>query len=197
VDTNWPDRYNYAARQSVTAPFAQQIANGHFAYQMIDNWYFAQGSDKLNPAGMAKLDAIARTTPAPDPKLFVQEARDIGLTPENADRIKTLRDDLTARRAAAIQRYMATQPGTPVAYEIMVTDAPTQGLPIPFILNAYRGQVTGYKGGIGGGQGQLVGGTGPGLQQFNPQGGGGAGGTGAGGPGGGAYPGAGGGPAGY
>jgi hypothetical protein len=179
----------------VTAPFAQQIANGHFALQTVDNWYFEAGTDKLNPAGMAKLDSLARTTPAPDPKIFVQDARDVLVTPENADRIKTLRDDLTARRAVAIQKYLATQPGSPVAYEIMVTDAPTQGIPAQFALNAYRGQAQGYKGGLQGGIGntQSISGGGS-LQQTAPAAGpGGPGGA----PGGGSFGGAGAGPAGY
>src|SRR5262245_51700396 len=71
VDPSWPDRYAYAARQAVIAPFAQQVANGHFTNQTIWNWYFEPGTDKLNTAGMEKLDSIARTTPNPDTKLFV------------------------------------------------------------------------------------------------------------------------------
>ena len=50
VDVSWPDRYNYAARQSVVAPFAQQAATGHFLNQTIWNFYFEPGSDKLTPA---------------------------------------------------------------------------------------------------------------------------------------------------
>ena len=48
VDVGWPDRYNYAARQSVVAPFAQQAATGHFLNQTIWNFYFEPGSDRLN-----------------------------------------------------------------------------------------------------------------------------------------------------
>ncbi len=153
VDTNWPDRYNYAARQAVMGPFAQQAATGHFINQTLWNWYFEPGSEKLNPAGMEKLDSIARSTPAPDTKLQIQEARDIAVTPDNADKVGALRADLTARRAAAVQRYMATQPGTPLSYEIAVVDMPTPGIYAPFANTAFRGQAMGYKGGISSGLG--------------------------------------------
>src|SRR5262245_38078538 len=60
IDTSWPDRYNFAARQATIAPFAQQAANGHFLHQTIWNWYFDPGTDKLNTAGLEKLNSIAR-----------------------------------------------------------------------------------------------------------------------------------------
>jgi hypothetical protein len=151
VDTTWPENYSFAARQAVIAPFAQQVANGHFIEQTIWNWYFEPGTEKLNGAGMEKLDSLAHSTPAPDPKIYIQAARDILVTAENADKVGTLRDDLTARRAVAVQRYLATQPGATVAYELAVTDAPTPGINASFAASAYRGQAQGYKGGIGGG----------------------------------------------
>lgn len=164
-DVAWPERYNFAARQAVLAPFAQQAANGHFAEQTVWNWYFEPGSDKLNSAGMEKLDTLARSTPAPDPKLFLQAARDVGVTADNMDKVGAMRDDLTAKRAAAVMRYMATQPGTPVAYSIDVYDAPTPGIYSVFSGNAWRGQRTGYVGGISGGAGSsaVLGGTGGGI----------------------------------
>ena len=172
IDPSWPDRYNYAARQAVIAPFAQQVANGHFTNQTIWNWYFEPGTDKLNGAGMEKLDSIARTTPNPDTKLFLQAARDLGVTPENTDRIVALRDDLTAKRAAAIQRYMATQPGPTVLYEVSVVDMPTPGIYAPFATQAFRGQTRGYQGGVSGGAGGNTLGIsgGAGLQQVAPAG---------------------------
>ena len=172
IDPSWPDRYNYAARQAVIAPFAQQVANGHFTNQTIWNWYFEPGTDKLNGAGMEKLDSIARTTPNPDTKLFLQAARDLGVTPENTDKIVALRDDLTAKRAAAIQRYMATQPGPTALYEVSVVDMPTPGIYAPFATSAFRGQTRGYQGGISGATGgntTAVSG-GAGLQQTAPAG---------------------------
>ena len=159
------------------------MANGHFQYQVLWNWYFDPGTDKLNGAGMEKLDSIARTTPGPDPKLYVQAARDVAVTTENAPKVAVLRDDLTARRAAAIQRYMATQPGTPVAYEIAMVDMPTAGIYAPFATNSFRGKLRGYagsvKGAVGTGSGSNIQGGGNITQTVT--GGGGAAGAGGGG----------------
>ncbi|HJZ60209.1 MAG TPA: hypothetical protein VKE74_35025 [Gemmataceae bacterium] len=155
VDPCYPERYNAVARQEVVAPFAGQVNNGHFLHQTMWNWYFEPGTDKLNTAGLAKLDSLARERPSPDPKIYLQTARDLAATAENADKIAAMREDLTARRAAAIQKYLATQPtiGNPVAYEIFVHDAPTSGMPAEFAASAYRGQITGYRGGLAAGGG--------------------------------------------
>jgi hypothetical protein len=177
-DPAYPDRYAFAARQAVIAPFAQQVTNGHFTNQVLWNWYFEAGTDKLNGAGMEKLDSIARTTPNPDTKLFLQAARDIAVTPENAEKVVAQRDELTAKRAASVHKYMATQPGPGVKYDLSVVDMPTAGMPAPFATNAFRGQLRGYVGGISGGaggSGAISGGTS--LQQTAPSGSGATGGT--------------------
>jgi hypothetical protein len=165
VDTCWPERYNFAARQAVIGPFAQQAANGHFANQTLWNWHFEPGTDTLNSAGMEKLDSLARSTPAPDSRIYLQAARDIGVTPENMDKVAAMRDELTAKRAAAVMRYMATQPGNPVAYSIQVHDAPVPGIHSNFASTAWRGQLLGYVGGLqgGGGVAAVGGGGGVGL----------------------------------
>lgn len=159
-DVSWPDRYNYAARESVVAPFSQQAATGHFIDQTLWNWYFEPGSDKLTPGGIDKLDALCRETPASDPRLYIQTARDLGVTPDNSDKLASSRDELNARRAAAIKKYMSTQPGAPVAYEVYVHDAPVPGIYAPFATTAFNGQRGGYKGGIN--PGASGGGTGGG-----------------------------------
>ena len=149
-DTTWPDRYNYAARQAVMANFSQQVTNGQFLDQTLWNWYFELGSDRLNGAGMAKLDSLAQRAPTPDPRIYLQVARDVAATQDNYDKVIAQRDDLTAKRAVAVQKYLATQPGTPVAYEIAVHDSPVPGIYAPFTLSSFRGQTRGYVGGIGG-----------------------------------------------
>src|SRR5262245_26978484 len=88
-DHQWPDRYNYAARQSVVGPFAQQVANGHFLHQSLWNFYFEPGSDKLTPGGMEKLDSLARTTPSPDTRIYIQNAHDVAVTPENMATVRS------------------------------------------------------------------------------------------------------------
>src|SRR5436305_105569 len=62
-DPCYPERYNHMARAEVLAPFAQQVYNGHVLNQTIYNWYFEAGTDKLTPAGIEKLNSIARTRP--------------------------------------------------------------------------------------------------------------------------------------
>jgi hypothetical protein len=153
VDVAWPDRYNYAARQAVVAPFAQQVATGHFLHQSIWNFYFEPGTDKLTPGGIDKLDALARTTPAPDTRIYIQTAHDIAVTPENIDKVVALRNDLNGKRAAAIKKHMATQFGPAAEYEVYVHDAPVPGISGVFAGNAYRGQGSGYVGGLDGGAG--------------------------------------------
>jgi hypothetical protein len=148
VDVSWPDRYNYAARESVLAPFAQQVATGHFIDQTLWNWYFEPGSDKLTAGGIDKLDALSRETPAADPRLYLQTARDIIPTQDNMDKVAAMREDLNARRAAAIKKYMTSQPGAPVAYEVYVHDSPVPGIYSPFGMAAFAGMRGGYKGGI-------------------------------------------------
>ena len=161
-DVSWPERYNYAARESTLASFAQQSANGHFLDQTIWNWHFEPGTDKLNAGGIEKLDTIARATPAPDPKVFIQTARDIAAGPDNVDRLIAVRDELNAKRAAAVKKYMATQPGIPAPYEVFVHDAPVPGIYSLFTVNSFRSQRIGYVGGLtgagGGGAAQQTGG---------------------------------------
>jgi len=156
VDTSWPERYNYAAREAVLAPFAQQVTNGHFQEQTLWNWYFELGSDRLHPAGLEKLDALSRNNI--DTKIYLQHAGDLPLSPDNAGKINELRAELTAKRAAAVRQYLASKPGAP-QYDIAVHNGPTPGIYSFFTLSSFRGQRIGYVGSIGGASGLLVGGS--------------------------------------
>jgi hypothetical protein len=158
VDPAWPQRYNYAARQAVLAPFAQQTLNGQFLNHTVWNWHFETGTDRLNGAGIEKLNSLARETPQPPTRIYLQTARDITPTPENLDKLSALRDDLNARRAATIRKYMATQLGPNVEIEVYVHDAPPPGMPARFGARAFADSATGYQGGISGGLGGGVGG---------------------------------------
>jgi hypothetical protein len=150
-DPCYPERYNHAARQAVVAPFAQQVHNGHVMNQTIWNWYWEPGTDKLTLAGMEKLDSLARTRPAPDPKIYIQTSRDLVATPDTADKVAMLRDDLNVRRAAAIHRYMAAQPTLiPVTYEVFVHDPIVPSIYSEFAASSWRGSLTGYRGGVSG-----------------------------------------------
>ena len=165
VDPCYPERYNVVARAEVLAPFAAQVHNGHILNQTLYNWHFDTGTDQLNGAGKAKLDSIAQTRPGPDPRIYLQVARDIGIGTQPDDKIHEVREELSAKRAAAIQRYMAAQPSIhPVAYEIFIHDPVVPGIPAEFSAAAYRGQGNGYRGGIGGGSGSVSTATGGGGQ---------------------------------
>lgn len=159
VDPCYPQRYEYAARQAVLAPFAQQVHNGHVLNQTIWNYYFEADpvtklpTDKLSAAGMEKLDSIARTRPGPDTRLYIQTARD--LPPGDPAKMADARNDLDTKRAAAIQKYMGSQPafGGSVAYEIYVHDPAVPGINAEMSANAYRSSIQGYAGGITGAAG--------------------------------------------
>lgn len=153
VDPCYPERYQHAARQAVLAPFAQQVHNGHILNQTLFSYHFETGSDKLNAAGREKLLSIARTRPAPDPRVYIQAVgdADLPLTDENADKIRDLRAELTAQRAESIRKYLATiETFTPVEYEIYVHNPATPGIPADMPARAYRGSFQGYTGGITG-----------------------------------------------
>ena len=155
ADPCYPERYNHAARQATLAPFAQQVHNGHVLNQTIFTYYFEAGTDKLTSAGMEKLDSLARTRPAPDPKIFIQAATsDIPLTDANAAKVAELRSELDVKRAAAIQKYLATVPTfAPISYEIYVHNPATPGIYSEFAGSAYRGSASGYRGNITSGAG--------------------------------------------
>ncbi|HZZ77853.1 MAG TPA: hypothetical protein VFE62_05010 [Gemmataceae bacterium] len=116
VDPCWPERYNSIARKSVRDMANAQADKGHILEQTVWNWHWeadpktGAASDRLNPAGMAVLQRISRTLPCPDFQLYLQNAQDIpyveGVPPEKLVRS---RNELNDRRAAAIQRFMATQ----------------------------------------------------------------------------------------
>ena len=148
VDVNWPDRYNYAARQSVVAPFAQQAATGHFLNQTLWNFYFEPTSDKLTPGGMDKLNALAHATPGPDSRIYLQHAHDIAVTQENMDKVARPAER-PGRSASRDGSPLYGEPfGPPMDYEILVHDAPTPVVYAGFVANAFRGQIQGYRGGI-------------------------------------------------
>jgi hypothetical protein len=167
VDPCYPERYNAQARSSVLVPFAAQVNNGHVLEQTVWNWHFDTSSDTLNPAGQAKLDAIAQTRPQPDGRVYLQVARDVpAYGAGGLDTVAARRDELTAKRAETIRKYMAAQPALqPVAYEVFVIDAPVPGMPAEFSARGYRGQATGYVGGLQSGGASVTatgsGGTGP------------------------------------
>ena len=61
VDPCWPERYNYAARHEVIAPFAQQVEQRPLSSTRPSGTGTSKpGTDKLTPGGMEKLDSMAQ-----------------------------------------------------------------------------------------------------------------------------------------
>jgi hypothetical protein len=163
VDTCYPERYNAAARDETLDPFRKQVYNGNVMHQTVWNYMFEQGTDKLTAAGYDKLDSLAKVRPYPDAKVYLQTSRDLGVTPENMDKIAAMREDLDGKRAVAVQRYLATQPTFhPTVYEVYIHDPVVPGVDSNFAGSAYRGSQAGYRGGIGGGSGAVATATGGG-----------------------------------
>ena len=174
-DPCYPERYNATARAETLSAFSSQVNNAQILTQTIWNWYFEPGSDKLTPAGLAKLDSLAQTRPAPDPRIYLQAARDVQVLNADVEGVAARREDLTARRAAAVRKYMASQPAVyPVAYEVYVHDPAVVGMPGEFAAQAFRGQRVGYSGSIKGQAGTPTISTGGGGQLLINTGSGGA-----------------------
>jgi hypothetical protein len=128
-DPCWPDRYSNEARAATVANFQPQVENGHILDQTIWNMHFDFGTDRLNGAGMDKLDQLARRRPHPDTRLFMQTARDIPYEAEKPADYAAKRNDLDTKRIAAVQRYLAaTLTGRPATFEIQVHDPAYPGI---------------------------------------------------------------------
>jgi hypothetical protein len=141
VDPCYPERYNSMARHSTREMLNAQSDKGHILEQTVWNWHFERDpktdlpSERLNGAGIAVLSRISRTLPCPDFQLYVQNAQDIlykdGVAPE---KLVKERNDLNEKRAAAIQRFMATQVVVHGggSYQIAVHDFAPTSLPGPW-----------------------------------------------------------------
>ncbi len=150
IDPCYPDRYGFAARQAVIAPFAQQVNNGYVLNQTLWNYYFEAGSDKLTPAGLEKLDSLVRSQPT-DSKLYIQTARDLASNIP-LEKVPDARAELDAKRAVAIQKYLAARTGLRWRGGVRRLGPRREG---PGIVaeqaaGAYRASFQGYRGGITG-----------------------------------------------
>jgi hypothetical protein len=145
VDPCRQDRWNSLAKESTRDMCNAQSNKGHILEQTVWNWYFEtdpeskKPSERLNGAGIAVLQRIARTLPAPDFQLYLQNAQDIpyvdGVAPE---KLLKSRNELNEKRAQAVQRFMATQ--TPLhgggVYQIAVHDFAPTSIPGPWTTAA-------------------------------------------------------------
>jgi hypothetical protein len=128
-DPCWPDRYANESRAALVANFQPQVENGQVLDQTVWNMHFEYGTDKLNGAGMDKLDQIARRRPHPDPRVFIQTARDIGYDAGKTDDYVGKRTELDTKRTAAVQKYLsASLTGRPATFDIQVHDPAMPGI---------------------------------------------------------------------
>jgi hypothetical protein len=128
-DPCWPDRYSNESRAAVVANFQPQVENGQVLDQTVWNTHFEYGTDKLNGAGMDKLDQIARRRPHPDPRVFLQTARDMPYDAGKPEEYAAKRQELDTRRVAAVQKYLsATLTGRPATFDIQVHDPAVPGI---------------------------------------------------------------------
>jgi hypothetical protein len=129
VDPCWPERYDSMARHAVNEAAYAQAYNGHVLDQTVWNYHFESDpktgapTARLTPAGMEHLKYISRRRPAPDTRIYLATAQDIpGLATQPADKILEVRAKLNSDRIAAIQRFLAIQTGSPVAFAIEIHD---------------------------------------------------------------------------
>jgi hypothetical protein len=128
-DPCWPDRYANESRAAVVANFQPQVENGQVLDQTVWNSHFEYASDKLNGAGMDKLDQIARRRPHPDPRVFLQTARDIPYDAGKPEEYAAKRQELDTRRVAAVQKYLsASLTGRPTTFDIQIHDPAVPGI---------------------------------------------------------------------
>jgi hypothetical protein len=130
-DPCWPDRYANESRAAVVASFQPQVENGHILDQTIWNMHFEFGSEKLNGAGMDKLDQLARKRPHPDARLYMQTARDIAYDAEKSGDYANKRVELDSKRVASIQKYLkASLTGREGTFDVQVHDPVYPGIDV-------------------------------------------------------------------
>ncbi len=169
VDPCQQERYKVSARESVIQPFDAMANNANTLDTTLWNTHFEVGSEKLNAAGLKKIDYIARRLPAPEGKVWIQTARDLPYDVAEPQKLINARIDLDARRSQAVLAYLAAQPnGQAVRYEVQAHDAVDPAMPAAGPANAYRGLAQQYGSstqgaGAGGAQQGAGGGTAPGT----------------------------------
>lgn len=161
VDPCYPERYKAVARAEVVGGFCPQVQNGHALDQTVWNYHFVPGSDELHPGGKDKLDYLSRRRPCPDPRLFLQTARDISYDAGDLEKFHDTRRDLDMKRVAAIQRYLAAQTaGRPQLFEVVVHDPAPVGIDANSALFSVRQYQAAARGSVtAGGAGFVTGGA--------------------------------------
>jgi len=157
IDPCWLERYSSVARQDVITCFTPQVQNGRILDQTIFNYDFEEGSDKLHPMGIKKLDELLQRRPQPDCRVFLATAHDLTYDPAKAEQFVDGRRDLDLKRVAAIQKYLtAATVGRPMQFDIQVHDPAEPGMSAVSVRNAILSQRNSYQGTLGGGAGSTT-----------------------------------------
>lgn len=162
-DPCWPDRYSNEARQLTVAAFEPQVMNGHILDLTLWNTpvqHFETGTAKISPAGLDKLDQLARRRPQPDSRIYIQTARDIPYNAEKPEEYAAKRTELDIARVAAVKKYLEISlTGRPATFDVQVHDPAYPGIDgaaprvlIPAPQTRVTGAGAGGAGGAGGGR---------------------------------------------
>src|SRR3954452_2960134 len=119
VDPCYPERYEYVSRNELHEVMAPQVQNGHVLDQTVWNYHFEAGSDKLTAGGLDHLAYLARRRPHPDCMVYLQTAQDVVYDPAAPEKLPEVRQELDAKRIAAVQRFLNAQAaGRGVAFQV-------------------------------------------------------------------------------
>lgn len=145
VDPCYPERYESISRKEVCAAFVPQVQNGRVLDQTVWNYYFENGSDKLNSTGQAQLAYVARRRPSPDLVVYLQTAQDLGYDPAAPEKFVEGRRTLDGKRAQAVQKYLAAiTADRPAAFEVVVHDPAEAGLDLELTNNVLNARATSF-----------------------------------------------------
>ncbi|HEX5271017.1 MAG TPA: hypothetical protein VFW33_11035 [Gemmataceae bacterium] len=161
VDPCYPQRYEAAAKREVNEAMAPQMMNGHVLDQSVWDDHFEAGTDKLTAGGLEHLKYLARRRPHADPVVFLQAAQDVPYDPAKPDAYARARAELTNKRQAAIQTFLgAYTDGAPVAFRVVVHDAPAPGQSAVGVARSVLLSTNSYQGALATGGGSPSGGAG-------------------------------------
>ena len=164
VDPCYPQRYEYAARHEVTAALAPQVQNGHILDQTVWNYHFEPGTDRLNAGGIDHLARLARTRPQPDPMVYMQTAQDVIYDAGAPDKMTEVRNDLDAKRIAAVQHFLSAQTASrALTFQVQIHDPSEVGIPAGAVDIVVRKMNAGYVGKLAGSGASPAGGAGAGA----------------------------------
>lgn len=139
VDPCYPQRYNAMARSEVREGLDAQASNGHMLDQTMWNYHFEPGSARLTVGGIAKLEQMNRRRPHPDPKIYLQTARDIPYDPAAPQKLNQTRSALDKERIASIQKFLDSESASQAGgFEVAVHDPMPVGLPGMMQNNSVR-----------------------------------------------------------